>query len=485
MTVKREGYPFARWPAVAALTLVGLALRVAAARGGMWTDEAWSVVYAAQAKDPLGVFLRINHDNNHHLNTLWLQAVGMHASSLLARAPAILAGTLTIPAASLLFARRSAAGAIAAAALFAISPIMVIYGSEARGYALMILAMLFMTLLATNALEGRANGATRWMIAIAAALGTLSHLTMLAPIALLSLWVYLEKRSSIGAPGAIADTLALMAPAFLACAGVLVLMLLPAIVSPTGLQTGGYNPFSFHNYVVGLSNMETWTAGLMFPTHWLAIVALLGIGVAILVRPPDPMRSRSRLYGVLILGVPLVIFAERIGNAQFARFYLSSAIGLLLLGAEWTAQAVKGDRTVRGLWATACVLFVVTAFWHDWQIVELGRGQPDRAIRLMAGEAPRGAPIDVRTYQLVAPMIVAAQQVDYPLALAKGCAPAEFMIMARDVHSTQTVMRCGRLMRAIGWSEATDLTGDAWVLYRAQPLLTAGPLVGGQALRRA
>jgi hypothetical protein len=169
VNVKREIQRFGPWPVIALLTLVGLALRMAAARGGMWTDEAWSVVFAAQARDPLGIFLRINHDNNHHLNSLWLQAIGMHASSMLARAPAILAGTLTIPAAALLFARRSSAGAIAAAALFAISPIMVTYGSEARGYASMILATIIMIWLVTNSVEGHAKSSTQWLIALTAA----------------------------------------------------------------------------------------------------------------------------------------------------------------------------------------------------------------------------------------------------------------------------------------------------------------------------
>ena len=152
------------WLAVGALTLAGLALRIAAAQGGLWTDEAWSMVYAQQARDPIGVFLRINHDNNHHLNSLWLQAVGMHASSVLMRAPAILAGSLMIPAAALLFAKRSAAAATAAAALFAFSPIMVTYGSEARGYAPMMLAVLLMVLLVAKGVEDRDdNRSISWL----------------------------------------------------------------------------------------------------------------------------------------------------------------------------------------------------------------------------------------------------------------------------------------------------------------------------------
>src|SRR3982751_6366288 len=89
------------WAAVGAAMLAGLALRIAAAQGGLWTDEAWSVIYAARARDALGVFLRINHDNNHHLYSLWLQAIGADASPLLARLPGIVAGTLCISVAAL------------------------------------------------------------------------------------------------------------------------------------------------------------------------------------------------------------------------------------------------------------------------------------------------------------------------------------------------------------------------------------------------
>ena len=82
MEGKRRRERLGWWAAVGAIALAGLALRIAAARGGLWTDEAWSVVYAAQARDAAGVFLRINHDNNHHLYSLWLQAVGPAAPPL-------------------------------------------------------------------------------------------------------------------------------------------------------------------------------------------------------------------------------------------------------------------------------------------------------------------------------------------------------------------------------------------------------------------
>src|SRR3569623_2039880 len=110
------------WTAVGAIALAGLVVRIIAAQGGLWTDEASSVIYAAQARDAAGVFLRINHDNNHHLYSLWLQVIGPAASPLLARSPSILAGALSIVAAAVLAGRRSATAGIVAALLFAVAP---------------------------------------------------------------------------------------------------------------------------------------------------------------------------------------------------------------------------------------------------------------------------------------------------------------------------------------------------------------------------
>ena len=146
------------WPAVAAITLAGLLLRLVAAHGGLWTDEAWSMIYAEQARDPAGVFLRINHDNNHHL------IFALAPVDRSARAAAAWRGLRrssrersSIPAAALLLAPRSTAAAIAAAILFAVSPIMVTYGSEARGYALMLLAALVMLWLVIGCSKGAAR----------------------------------------------------------------------------------------------------------------------------------------------------------------------------------------------------------------------------------------------------------------------------------------------------------------------------------------
>lgn len=128
--------------ALAVIVLSGLGLRVWCARGGLWVDEAWSAQFVVQAGSAWAIFWRVNYDNNHYLNSLWILLVGPYAPPLLIRALSIVTGTLSIAVAGAIGWRRSPVTGLIAAILFAVSPILVAYGAEARGYGPMLLAML-------------------------------------------------------------------------------------------------------------------------------------------------------------------------------------------------------------------------------------------------------------------------------------------------------------------------------------------------------
>ena len=84
--------------AYALLAILGVAVwvRIVSAHGGLWVDEAWSAVLVAKADTPWAVFTSINHDNNHHLNSLWMQAVGYAAPPLALRALSIVTGAAAV-----------------------------------------------------------------------------------------------------------------------------------------------------------------------------------------------------------------------------------------------------------------------------------------------------------------------------------------------------------------------------------------------------
>ncbi len=135
--------------AVLGLTFVGLLLRLFCARGDLWLDEIWSLQNLANIHGIGDIFWGISQDNNHYLNSLWLWLVGPNAPPVLIRLEAVICGTLTIPIAARLCGRAGAAAGLAGAALTAGSDLFVHYGSEARGYA----GLLLMIFVAAEALE--------------------------------------------------------------------------------------------------------------------------------------------------------------------------------------------------------------------------------------------------------------------------------------------------------------------------------------------
>ena len=478
------------WAAVGVIAFGGLALRIVAAQGGLWTDEAWSVIYAVQARDAAGVFLRINHDNNHHLYSLWLQAIGPAASPLLARAPAILAGSLSIVVAALLAGRRSRVAGIVAALLFAVAPMFVDFGSEARGYAMMLLAALLTLLLVSDAVEGQpARLAPLWLAALAL-FGMVSHMTMAAPVALASLWFYLERRAQSGPEKALPDTLRLMGLALATTAAFVVFVFAAGAMSPTGFRLGGYAPFALTHYTAALDDLALWSAGFATPWPLLVPLAVACIALLIAFRRPDWLGPRARLYALLVIAVPLAAGLVRAGNTEFARYYLTSAVGLLLLISDWIARGLKDRPAVRAAAALLLVTAVGVGLYRDSVLVGIDRGSPARPIADMAALAPSGARIAFAEPRLKGVVAVAAERSGYRARFAGGCTAAEFLLAAQSrwEPTPATVVRCGVPMHAIDSSVTVPLTGDSWVLYRARSLQSvraadSGPPPGAEKSR--
>ena len=481
---------FRWWAAVATIMLAGFALRLVAAHGGLWTDEAWSVIYAAQARDAAGVFLRINHDNNHHLYSLWLQAIGPAAPPLLARAPAIVAGSLSIAAAALLAGRRSRTAGIVAALLFAVAPMFVDFGSEARGYAMMLLAALLTFLLVADAVDQRPARGRRWWLAALALFGMLSHMTMAAAVGLATLWFYLERRVQAGPERALPDTLRLMGPPMAATVAVVVFVFTAGALSATGFRLGGYAPFALTHYTAALDDLALWSAGFSAPWPGLVPLALGAVAVLVAFRRPDWLGSRARLYALLIIAVPLAAGLVRSGNTEFARYYTTSALGLLLLISDWIARGLEDRPAVRAAAAVLLVTILGVGLYRDSLLVSVDRGRPARPVADMAALAPSGARVAFAEPRLKGVVAVAAERSGYPARFAGGCMPADFLLAAQSrwKPTPATVHRCGVEMDTIDSSVTVPLTGDSWVLYRARRLQSfgaadSGPAPGAKQLR--
>jgi hypothetical protein len=466
------------WSVVAMAALAGLLLRAAAAQGGLWTDEAWSLIYARQAGDAAGVFLRINHDNNHHLYSLWLLAVGGRAPVWLMRLPAILCSSVAILVAALIAGRRSPEAGGAAAILFAVAPVFVTFGSEARGYAPMLLAALLMILIVTMAADRPAGRATPWWLALISVLGMVSHLTMAAPVALVTLWAYLEQRRAVGALQALRSTARLMGPALAAAIAAAVFIFAAAAASPTGMRLGGYEPFHWGGFASALNALAQGTVGGSSGIPWVGPVIIALAAAAVAVRPPSWLGRRSRLYAILILGVPLGVALLHPGNSIFPRYYLCSAIGLALLVAILVGHGLSHRGAGRALAATALAAIILASLVQDVRLIECRRGYPDRPVRLMARLAPAGARVALDLPRFEGIVRIAAERSGYQTEIVDGCSPAEFFLSATaTANPPGWVDRCGRSMRLVDSAAGTALTGDRWALYRLGACNERGPLL--------
>jgi mannosyltransferase len=151
----------------AALRFVGLDL------SSLWLDEAYEVAAAAAPLGEAAVFETNQPPLHRVLLGLWMGVGGTSESAV--RAPAALFGTLAVPAIWVL-ARRAFGprAALLAGLLAAVSPYLVYFSKEARGYSLLILLTVLALGLGREAVrQGRTGARIGW--AIVAVLGLHTH----------------------------------------------------------------------------------------------------------------------------------------------------------------------------------------------------------------------------------------------------------------------------------------------------------------------
>jgi hypothetical protein len=468
--------------AYALLAILGVAVwvRILSAHGGLWVDEAWSAVLVARADTPWAVFTSINHDNNHHLNSLWMQAVGYAAPPLALRALSIVTGAATVLVVAAIGARRSAAHALVGAALFALSPILVNYGSEARGYAPMLLCAVGAILVAARWLNapGPAPRHAPGLLALLTILGLLSQLTMLFFVVAIAGWVALTLRQRVATGTAAAMTARLMLPSLVAVLLVVTLVFGAAAASPGGMQVGDYVPFSFASLVSALQVMLATTLGASaLPRWWIAVLALtLCVAAMAAVAQRRPMAWLAMLA---IAGLPIALATLQVANTGMPRYFLLSSVAILLLLTDLIATALtKGPRS-RMLAALALTLLAIGIVDDIAQDIKRRRGDIDAAIARVRIEAPGGARVHVDHLQPVAPLRVAAATARYPLVLTSDCRPAQFVFVdLDDGGAAATTRRCGRVYTLRTVRRRGMLSGTDWALYglpHARNALSSNP----------
>jgi uncharacterized membrane protein len=347
---------------LAGVTLAGLALRLAIPRG-IWLDEAISIHQANLSFHDMFENLQFadRHPPLHHI-VLWLTVRAFGDGELAVRLPALIAGTLVIPALYLLgrelYDRRTG---LVAAAFGAASPLLIWYAQEARMYAFVTLFGLLAVLMQLRAIRNpsMANWAG-YILATAALLWSHYFGALLIGVQQL-IWVgVIVHRRRLGEP---------VKPLVLGFAyslAVLVMQLIPLAVfaekqfdstsggGGLGLQPGGeYESLSFY---AALANMA-WALWGYHPegtTELLAAAWPLFLLLSLLLLGRGGSRQTIILAVAVFAPIVLLLVASLYDRELFEVRYFLVVVPLLLV---LVARLVTG--WIRGTGARLAVTGVI------------------------------------------------------------------------------------------------------------------------------
>ena len=176
---------------VAFLLISAIAIMLAA-KGDLWLDEIWTLSYTHAISSPFQVFTNIKHDNNHLLNTLYIYMVGNQENLYLYRILAVISGIGTIIMVGLTGRIYGGKACLFTIILSGLSYPLILYFSEARGYApALFFSLLSFLLLLKHWKTGRFHLLIFFWISTI--LGLLSHLTFVMVICALFAMIFIHE----------------------------------------------------------------------------------------------------------------------------------------------------------------------------------------------------------------------------------------------------------------------------------------------------
>jgi len=476
------------WPRRRALTPYGatlfifaaaVALRIAGASGDLWLDEASTLRLVDRISSLPDVLFKIHSDNNHFLTSAYIFLVGAGAPTIALRFSSILFGAMSVLAARTAAGRYGPSAGVIAALVTAFGYFFVHYGSEARGYAGMILAVL----LAYDALQSwleRNDRRSLLLFSATVCFGTFAHLTMVEPAAVL----WLSGVARLFAEGA--DTRGQLRRAAL-LAGAAALGAAPAMACAIydfhapDFHMGWVEPFSFGRLCQGLAGVDRTTLGL---PEFLAdgpTVALTAVfGLIMLLLAPAPARW---FPGLTLFGLPPLHAAVGFVSQQYPRFHLVQAVALVLIAGAGLGALWERKGAARAAAVAALALFGLGQAWNLTEFFRFGRGAYTAALTRMTEQGPAGYAIDAdsapfeipRTADLAARR--AAVSVEFVPEKDFCARRPQWLLLATYVsvprifpeQTSAGPAECAATFQRDSDYLAWGLSGTRWTLYRRAP----------------
>lgn len=357
-----------RAAALAAILLAAALIRLPALRTDLWLDEVWSLDFARGAKTLSALLFQLHHDNNNPLNTWWLWLLSGSRDFAVFRILSFVAGLLTIVV--LADDTEDPVRGCLTAALAAVSLPMVLFSTEARGYALMALfSVMSWRLLSVRPPFSRTRIAA---FAVCTTLGLFSHplfvcvLAGLAALALAKL-THEERRRP---PWTL---LALFAPA-------------PAVFALyTALQTGPtvFGAGAFNPFFPTLAHALAQWAGANASSAWSgpAILAVLGLCGAELARLRRLHDDEFWFFSVLAASTCAVV---AVFPFRYERHFFVCLPFALALASRTLARMLRSGGASRIVGVVMLALFVSGNAVGARALATAGRGHYLDALDRMA-----------------------------------------------------------------------------------------------------
>jgi hypothetical protein len=454
---------------------LGLALRLRAAAGDLWLDEIWSLNLVKRARTIGDVFIHIPYDNNHFLNSAWLWTVGPNASVVVMRLAAVAFGTLSIPVAAAIGRRFCNLSGAIAAFLIAAGYFFVHYGSEARGYSGMILAILLEYFAIEQICDDEDRRDAFVLFAAAICFGTFSHLTMVEATAVLCVTGAARVMTKTKP---LAARLRTVATIFVIAA----LATLPALacfavgtLSPE-FRVGVMEPFSFSALAQGLAEMARATLGFPQSIGDVAVVtaaAVVAFAFLALITAP-----RRWFPAFAIFGLPAVHAALHLPSQFYARFHLTAAVALILLASDALAALWRREGSWRAVAVAGLFLIAAGQGVELRNFFEAGRGAYADAVKTMSvqgGVAYSADNLENETKSVVAYEAARLGVTAAAVGDADWCAAPPGWLIVANTPRSQTApserrlagpAACRTSYRRDRVFPAWGLSGFAWTLFR-------------------
>jgi len=362
------------------ILIAGFVLRIAGARSELWLDEITSAQLAISALSLQDLLLNTRIDNNHLLNSAWLYLIRDWAGSawIWYRIPALLGSALLLILLPTLLRTSSFIERFAASALVALSYIFILYGSEARGYGLMLALGVLAVVVSERAKEANKLRFLAPLFWITCILGFLSQFTFFnfyLPLLLASFWGVFDSKTLRTTAGRL---LILHTPVIFII-GVIYVSYVRYLPPGSGelrsyLEViANLLSLGFGGPEISPSNLEI---SLVAFSAAIGVLCVLAIEVALLLRE-RAQRAPIFLLGLIVPVLSLLIVEPRV---LYERYLLAPLFFSYLIFASFVSRI--WNRSAGGKVIGSAMLLVIVAGTtrSTFKLLEVGRGQYQEAI---------------------------------------------------------------------------------------------------------